>query len=251
VKFTVSTLTVNQIKGIMVYNLFSIVRHSAQQLSNNCSLCGLTTKLPGFCEPCLSSIQRRGDYCQQCGTPLAKLHINAICGQCLQQPPLYHTLIAATHYKFPVNRAISEMKFEKQLHHIRSFSNLLIEAVRNHYHNKELPQAIIPIPLHPNRLRERGYNQSQLIAKHLTRRLHIPLLDQALLRIKDTPHQIGLKAAERRKNLKQAFMIYQELPKHIVLVDDVVTTGSTIQEASKQCLKHGVKQIDVWCLAKT
>lgn len=143
------------------------------------------------------------------------------------------------------------MKFEKQLHHIRSFSNLLLNELIAYYQDIPLPQAIVPIPLHSNRLRERGFNQSQLIAKHLTRKLDIPLLEHALLRIKDTPHQIGLKAVERRKNLKRAFTVKQELPKHIALVDDVVTTGSTIQEASKQCLKHGVERIDVWCLAKT
>lgn len=165
--------------------------------------------------------------------------------------PRYQALISATHYEFPVNHAISEMKFEKQLHHIRSFSNLLLNELIAYYQDIPLPQAIVPIPLHSNRLRERGFNQSQLIAKHLTRKLDIPLLEHALIRIKDTPHQIGLKAVERRKNLKRAFTVKQELPKHIALIDDVVTTGSTIQEASKQCLKHGVERIDVWCLAKT
>ncbi|WP_417445878.1 ComF family protein [Kangiella sp.] len=235
----------------MVYNLFSIVRESTQQFTGNCSLCGLNAEHLGFCEPCLSAVQRQGQYCQQCGNSLGKQPFGATCGQCLRKPPRYQKLVAATHYEFPVSHAISEMKFEKQLHHIRSFSNLLIEEINNHYQNKELPEAIVPIPLHSNRLRERGFNQSQLIAKHLTRKLQVPLLDHALLRVKDTPHQIGLKAIERRKNLKRAFEIKQTMPKHIALVDDVVTTGSTIQEASKQCLKHGVERIDVWCLAKT
>ncbi|HEY9032073.1 MAG TPA: ComF family protein [Kangiella sp.] len=248
----------------MVYNLFSIVRESTPQFTGNCSLCGLNAEHLGFCEPCLSAVQRQGQYCQQCGNSLGKQPFGATCGQCLgkqpfgatcgqclRKPPRYQKLVAATHYEFPVSHAISEMKFEKQLHHIRSFSNLLIEEINNHYQNKELPEAIVPIPLHSNRLRERGFNQSQLIAKHLTRKLQVPLLDHALLRVKDTPHQIGLKAIERRKNLKRAFEIKQTMPKHIALVDDVVTTGSTIQEASKQCLKHGVERIDVWCLAKT
>ncbi|WP_018624131.1 ComF family protein [Kangiella aquimarina] len=235
----------------MVYNLFSIVRKNNPQNSVNCSLCGLGTDYSGFCDPCLSAVQRQGQYCQQCGNSLGKQPIGAVCGQCLKKPPRYQALISATHYEFPVNHAISEMKFEKQLHHIRSFSNLLLNELIAYYQDIPLPQAIVPIPLHSNRLRERGFNQSQLIAKHLTRKLDIPLLEHALLRIKDTPHQIGLKAVERRKNLKRAFTVKQELPKHIALVDDVVTTGSTIQEASKQCLKHGVERIDVWCLAKT
>lgn len=235
----------------MVYNLFSIVRKNTPKFTGNCSLCGLGSEHIGFCEPCLSAVQRQGHFCQQCGNSLGKEPLSNSCGQCLKKPPRYQKLIAATHYEFPVSHAISEMKFEKQLHHIRSFSNLLLDELIHHYQDTPLPLAIVPIPLHSNRLRERGFNQSHLIAKHLTRKLQIPLLDHVLLRVKDTPHQIGLKAVERRKNLKRAFEVKQELPRHIALVDDVVTTGSTIQEASKQCLKHGVERIDVWCLAKT
>lgn len=244
---------------------------------SNCSFCGVAQSVTGICGPCLEAIAISGHQCSRCASPFDTNHsspnettsskLNSSqgsvntpdspsipatveCGDCIKRPPLYNRLITATHYQFPVDKALSELKFNHQLHYARSLSFLLEQTLRQHYTNTEFPQALIAIPLHPKRLGERGFNQSDLIAKQLEKNLKVRRIN-ALTRIKDTPHQIGLSEKQRRKNLHKAFAVQDQLPEHIALVDDVVTTGSTVNEAAKQCLKHGAKKVDVWCLAKT
>lgn len=223
-----------------------------------CSLCGLgysapsnnPSELHGICPACADAVVRKGNHCQQCGFKLKSPSAKK-CGECVIKPKLYQKLIAACDYKYPVNSSISQMKFSQQMDIIRGLSAMLATTVEQNYQEQTMPTLLVPIPLHHKRLFSRGYNQSELIANRLSKSLNIPTDSARLARIKNTPHQIGLKAIERRKNLKDAFVVSQTLPKHIALIDDVVTTGSTITEACKTCLKHGAEQIDIWCLAKT
>ncbi|NVJ65049.1 MAG: ComF family protein [Gammaproteobacteria bacterium] len=238
----------------MVYKRFySVLRQSANRIlaGHSCVLCGLPSTDSGICPICKHAVQQNDHACYQCGDGITSSISQQKCGACLKKPKNYRRLIAACHYDFPINRVISRFKFNRQLHLGSSLIELLIDAIKSGYKNQSLPEAIIPIPLHHKRLAERGFNQSALIAKQINRSLDIPITQQAITRIKNTPHQIGLKAVERRKNLTNAFAIQSELPKHIALVDDVVTTGTTITEATKVCLKHGAEQVDIWCLAKT
>lgn len=226
---------------------------------SNCSFCGLGKTLHGVCEPCLSAIELTGDSCSRCASMVTlspnNSHTQPHCGECIEKPPAYQKVITATRYKFPVDKALSELKFNNQLHYARSLGNILVDKVKHEYQDTSLPQVLIPIPLHPRRLSERGFNQSLVIAKQLSKSLDIPL-SHALTRIKDTPHQIGLSEKQRRQNLNGAFHLQQALPDHtladhIAIIDDVVTTGSTVNEATKLCLKNRVKRVDIWCLAKT
>jgi ComF family protein len=221
---------------------------------SHCSFCNVAKTETGICEPCYSAIKSEKTTCQRCASdlkdPAIDLNKPVECGQCLKKPPTYQKVISATRYKYPVDKALGELKFNKQLHYARSLSHVLEQTVRQQYQDQPYPQALVAIPLHPKRLKERGFNQSEIIAKQLSRSLAIPQTN-ALTRIKDTPHQIGLSEKQRRKNLANAFYLQQSLPEHIALVDDVVTTGSTVEEAAKLCRKQGAKQVDVWCLAKT
>lgn len=248
----------------MVYKLQNTRSRLLKSLVNgvslayqHCALCGLTSQTAGFCHSCQLAIKQQASLCLTCGSQLKSSAVLE-CGACLRKPPCFDHFIAAAEYKAPVSKAISQMKFQQKLDLLRQFSLFLLEQINTRYQtltadNKgsTLPQAIIPIPLHPRRLRERGYNQSLLIANYLSKGQKIPLLTNSLLRIKNTPHQIGLKATQRRSNLKGAFAIKGGLPEHIALVDDVFTTGSTINEAVKVCRQHGAKRIDIWCLART
>lgn len=240
-------------------SFFDNLRRSAQEalLQSSCSFCGLQQSELGICSPCLSAIEPMGTSCATCASPIEASSLSQNnsqdehhCGQCTQKPPLFNKIIAATRYKFPVDKAVSELKFNKQLHYARSLSHVLERRIRLSYDDSPLPQALVAIPLHPKRLSERGFNQSDIISRHLSSSLGIQV-SNALTRVKDTPHQIGLSEKQRRKNLKNAFYLRQSLPPHIALIDDVVTTGSTVSEAAKLCLNHGVKQVDVWCLSKT
>ncbi|GAA4358013.1 ComF family protein [Kangiella marina] len=196
-----------------------------------------------------------GSTCGICASAIndathEQLNDSLQCGECVTNPPLYTKLVAATRYQFPVDKALSDLKFNKQLHYARSLTSVLERRIRLSYEETPYPKALIPIPLHPKRLNERGFNQSDIIAKHLSNAMGIPP-NKALSRVKDTPHQVGLSEKQRRQNLKDAFQLEEGLPKHIALVDDVVTTGSTVNEAAKLCLSAGVERVDIWCLAKT
>ncbi len=115
-----------------------------------------------------------------------------------------------------------------------------------------LPAALLCVPLHESRLRERGYNQALELAKPLARALHLPLHPHALRRIRSTQAQSGLDARARRRNLRGAFEIdpAQTLPTHVALLDDVMTTGSTLRECARVLRKAGVQRVDVWALAR-
>ncbi|MGB0320122.1 MAG: ComF family protein [Cycloclasticus sp.] len=116
---------------------------------------------------------------------------------------------------------------------------------------KKNPDALIAVPLHPKRLRRRGFNQCDLIAQHIHHELGIPLIHNQLKRIINTQSQVTLTAKERQKNLNNAF---RYLPAHdiktIALIDDVVTTGSTANEIAKTLKKQGVQQVEIWAFAR-
>jgi ComF family protein len=112
---------------------------------------------------------------------------------------------------------------------------------------------MVPVPLHIRRLRQRGFNQALLMVRELNKRMGIPYEERALAKIKDTPVQIALKKRERRKNLKGAFQVRDQETiqgKSIVLVDDVYTTGATVNECSRTLLAAGAKQVTVLTVAR-
>jgi ComF family protein len=145
---------------------------------------------------------------------------------------------------------ITQLKFSNKL----IYAKILAELFINHlsYLNEPLPQCIIPVPLHRSRLRERGFNQALELAKPIAKRLAIPLDFKSCTRVIATKAQSQILASERKKNIKNAFVIKQNFQyQHVAIVDDVMTTGSTVAELSKTLRKHGVKQIDIWCMART
>jgi len=119
------------------------------------------------------------------------------------------------------------------------------------FDGEEKPDCIVPVPLHFIREFQRGYNQAELIAKQLSYNLEIPLNRNLIKRIRHTPSQSSLSKKERQRNLRKAFVCTQsEMPKFIALVDDVMTTGSTVEAITKILFGAGVKRVDVWCCAR-
>ena len=114
------------------------------------------------------------------------------------------------------------------------------------------PDVLIPVPLHPKRLRYRGYNQSLELAKCLTRQTGILFNHTACQRIKNTRPQVGLSAFDRQTNIKDAFTVRRLKPhwQHIAIIDDVMTTGGTVKELTNQLINAGVQRVDVWCCAR-
>ena len=217
-----------------------------------CVLCDAkTTMNMSLCEACLEDLPRIKDSCYRCGMPLKnKLEI-ALCGQCQLSPPPIDYLISSLEYAYPVGYLISQLKFQYQLSHAKIFSQLLLTKLETYYKQSAMPEIIIPIPLHKKRIRERGFNQALEIARPIAKTLNIPLATRLIQRVKYTQAQSLLNAKERRKNLHNSFAITQAISaEHIVLLDDVVTTGATVYELAYLLKKQGVKTVGVWSVAR-
>ena len=217
-----------------------------------CVFCGQKTlsSQPNICSACVADLPWIKHACLRCGLPLPEEGF--ICGICLKRPPPYSRLQALFHYQFPVDQLILRLKFHQQLIYAQLLGHLLAERCRRYYTTVANPPAmLIPVPLHPKRLRQRGFNQAVELAKPLSHALKIPIGYGIVKRIKFTQAQMDLPLNERAHNVKDAFSIHSKLPSHVAIIDDVVTTGHTIKALCKILRAAGVKQIDVWCVART
>ncbi|MGI9213825.1 MAG: ComF family protein [Methylococcaceae bacterium] len=214
-----------------------------------CLLCGD----PGahgldLCLPCMDSLPYNTLACSRCALPLTSRSEHLLCGQCQQDPPAYDSAEAVFRYEQPVCHLIQALKFGGRHACARTLGLLLAERVSQ---QPEHPEVIVPVPLHPRRYWERGFNQSAEIATELSRHLGIPMDVHLATRIRHTPAQAGLSAKDRKLNLRKAFRIRtHRLPAHIAIVDDVVTTGTTVNELAAALRKAGVRQIAVWAVAR-
>jgi len=172
-----------------------------------------------------------------------------VCGACLTKPPAFTRSIAALRYTFPVDALIHSLKYQANLAIAPILANLLIKQLKA---TKMMPDVIIPMPLHPIRLRERGFNQAMEISRYISKQMKITLLPDSCSRIKHTPPQTGLPWKARQKNIRKAFSCKIDLSgKHVALVDDVMTTGATLNELAKILRKQGASEISNWVIART
>lgn len=219
-----------------------------------CVLCDAkVTRGISLCAPCLQDLPRIIHSCYQCGLPLQDALSTTLCGQCQQSPPPVDYLMSSLHYAYPVGHLISQLKFQRHLSHAKIFSQLLLSTLQAHYIRPsiELPEVIIPVPLHKKRIRQRGFNQALEIARPIAKGLNVPILSDVIQRAKYTQAQSLLSAVERRKNLRGSFAMVKPIKAdHIVLLDDVVTTGTTVYELASLLKKQGVKKVGVWAVAR-
>ncbi len=212
-----------------------------------CILCGA----PGeanrdLCGECLADLPLLGPCCQRCALPLAE---PGICGACLSHPPQFDACHIPLLYQGPVPRLITGLKFHNQLANAR----LLAQRLQQHLHGRDdLPELILPVPLHPRRMRERGYNQAIEIARPLGRALGLPVAIDNCVRRRATGAQADLPKKQRQKNLRGAFAVNRPInARHVAVLDDVVTTGSTVNELARVLKQAGVERVVVWALART
>lgn len=212
-----------------------------------CSLCGATASgHDDLCHPCRDELPRNRHPCRQCGLPLESSE-SLLCGRCLKKAPPFDRAVIPLLYQPPLDRLILALKFHQGLAHARLLGQLLAEAVAA---SDSHPQLILPVPLHPKRLRERGYNQALEIARPVAAQLQIPLAVDRVQRVVHTESQTRLKYKERRKNMRNVFEVRHTLPAHVAIVDDVVTSGATMGELARILRKAGVEQIDIWAVAR-
>jgi len=170
----------------------------------------------------------------------------------LQDPPPFRQCIAPWRYEPPIDFLVLRLKFNKDLVFARLMAQLLANRLMDHYKNKkQIPQVILPVPLHAQRLRERGFNQAVEIARVISSMLHIPTDITACARPKMTLAQAELHANERKRNVKNAFTYTPSIPvQHVAIVDDVMTTGHTARELVKTIQKNRDIKVDVWVCAR-
>jgi ComF family protein len=228
----------------------------------SCLCCNQPIRLnQDFCRHCRNSLpyidderlNDRKSRCCRCASTLPDtLSPNdLVCGQCQSQVPGYACVRALFSYRFPVDRLIQNIKYQHQLYLIRIMARLWSEKL--HALNQQADiDLILPVPLHKSRLRERGFNQSLELARPIGRKLQIPVDAHSLHRKRRTSPQTKLLLKDRMKNVRGAFEADREklAGKRVVLLDDVMTTGSTVN-AITDCLKRaGTKYIEVWVLAR-
>lgn len=222
-------------------------------LASNCVLCGeFVTGNISLCLGCKAALPRIDYACKKCGIPLEKQGTqNELCGQCIQTPSEVDYTVSLYHYENPVSYLIGQMKFQQQLTCAAILGDLLCSE-SNHFLRKNfLPEAILPVPLHNSRLVKRGFNQTLEISREIARQKKIPLLLDAVKRIKNTEAQTHLNKQQRLSNIKGCFKLLKDIDaSHVVIVDDVITTGATTNELAILLKTAGVTTVGVWSVAR-
>ncbi len=218
-------------------------------LPPHCLLCGLDGDARSdLCRGCEKDLTRNAVACARCALPLTLP--GPMCGECLQIAPPFDAGFAPFVYGYPIDHLLTRLKFGRHLAAGSVLSRVWLDAFAAS--NVERPRAIIPVPLHPARLRERGFNQALELAHPIARAIGIPIRSDLLARTRATAPQSDLDAAARRRNLRGAFEVCDPrgLLTHVALLDDVMTTGSTLRECARTLRRAGVERIDVWAIAR-
>ena len=181
-----------------------------------------------------------------------------MCGPCVRHPPPWRAAVCAEDYAFPWDRLVADFKFHGQPELAQPLADRLGQAVRDALRASPAtcPELLVPVPLSAARLRERGYNQAWELARRLGVGLGLKAEARVLLRPVDTAHQAMLPRAERERNLRGAFMVDPArraavAGRRVALVDDVMTTGATLREATLELLRAGAVEVHAWAFART
>jgi ComF family protein len=192
-----------------------------------------------------------GPICFRCGRgaePAAPL-VGSLCADCRREPPPLVQMRAPLRYAEPTSQMIHRLKYEGSFALARPLAEILVAGWPAW---AQPPDLIIPIPLHAHRRRQRGFNQSELLARPLSRSLGLPCDAAALQRIRHTAPQVGLGPEARAENVRDAFQAVPERVggRAVVLVDDVLTTGATMSAAARALLAAGATAVSAYCLAR-
>lgn len=230
----------------------SISRWLDVLLPRSCLLCGSAadaTVLTGLCIPCVHALPRLPlPCCPVCATPLTAPA--PCCGTCLGTPPAYDATHAVLRYAAPLDRLVQQLKFGggRSFHRLAS-ADFLAAAMRSG--PPPAGDLVMPVPLAPARLRERGFNQALEIARPLAQALRLPLDALSLTRVRDTLQQSRLPWRTRRANVRSAFACSRDLSGlRVIVIDDVMTTGATLDAVARALKEHGAAQVSNWVAAR-
>lgn len=229
----------------MLSNIGKVFLNSWPQ---RCLLCAAPAGAP-LCPACRDSLPRLdGPACPRCALPVPAAgspHEAGVCGACLSQPPRYDRVVAACVYEHPLAELVQHYKYNDALALGPEFAQLLAPRVDRGV------DLMLPLPLSRRRLRERGYNQALEIARVLHRLTGVPLAPRACRRVRDTPPQVGLDWETRARNVRGAFECVADVRgKRVAVVDDVLTSGATLNEMAKVLKRAGAAEVQGWVVAR-
>ncbi|MEK6789496.1 MAG: ComF family protein [Pseudomonadota bacterium] len=243
--------TLGHYRQLIIGKLFDNIR------GNQCLLCLQPAQTRCLCAACLADLPWQDHACAVCALPLPppltpslSTHDDSvICAECRLKPPPWQQAQTVFHYQFPIDRLIAAFKYQHQLALTDLFADLMAARIAP----DALPTVIVPVPLHRNRLRERGYDQTLLLARTVARLTGLTCNTTTLQRLRDTPMQKTLDRDARRDNLAGAFGCagHALAGQHILLIDDVLTTGATLSVLSEVLLNAGAESVHALVIART
>lgn len=225
-----------------------------------CQVCdevisGDSTAELDICSDCLAELAFAvGPCCQRCAMPITSARqvadVPLLCGRCLRDPPAFDNTVTVFAYEGMVARLIQGLKFHGRLSHARLLGGLMGLSLRDRI--RDIPDCLLPVPLHRRRLGERGFNQSVELGRHIGRYIGLrQILTNHCVRRRYTVSQADLPARQRRRNVRNAFQCRATIEhRHVTIVDDVMTTGNTVNELARVVKKAGAERVDVWICAR-
>jgi len=219
-------------------------------LPQRCLLCDAGSGNKPICNDCLNDLPSHSKQsCQVCALPTFNAEI---CGHCLQHPPAFDATIAAFNFVYPVDALLRALKYRGELSVAEIAANGIIHSLAH----QDLPDLLIPMPLHPQRLQERGFNQAMEISRRIARHTHCRLSTNSIIRLRHGEPQASLPLNKRAKNVKGVFAVNDVVStdlrgKHIAVIDDIMTSGASLNELAKTLKKAGAARVECWVAART
>lgn len=202
----------------------------------------------GVCDACISDLPWHSTaQCPQCSL----ISDGSVCGSCLSSPPYFDASQALFTYDYPIDSLLQHYKYKETLHLANTFASLLGKKLSQSPTEQKI-DLIIPMPMHTTRLKQRGFNQALEIARLISKNMKIKLDYKTCQRIKLAPPQAGLSLKERVKNIRGAFHCQQSLSgSNVAIIDDVMTTGASMNELAKTLKQAGAAHVECWVIART
>lgn len=206
-----------------------------------------------LCLDCHLQLPKNENCCKRCALPLPlEISSEVLCGRCIKELPQFDYCYSPFKYESDIIQIVQQLKFKDKIINSRSIGEMLYRTFNDDIlpvHGK--PDCLVPVPLHKKRLRQRGYNQSIEIARVLSNKLQVNIAHDLVIRSKVSIAQQGLSAKKRQKNIKGVFEVHETKNyEHVLIIDDVMTTGSTVNELAKTLKKGGVKDAGVLSFAR-
>jgi ComF family protein len=225
-------------------------------LPSQCACCGtfLDEGHPGLCADCFARTRPiEPPLCSVCGLPfVSSVGESHVCGGCHIRKKHFTTARAVAYYEGPLQETLHRWKYERRISLTPFLGRWMAERLRRYWTHPRF-DLLIPVPLHVKRLRDRGFNQALLLTRELSRWTRIPYGKGVLQKRRATVPQVDLSGAEREKRIKGVFTVPANGPiedRSVLLVDDVYTTGATVNECAKVLLAAGARRVDVFTLAR-